>query len=719
MDKETLLSKSQEFLTIPVTAGNVEELRDILRRNERLYYIDIEPIISDRQYDLLFKKLQKYEDESGLPIPDDSPSRRVAYGLTKKFESKPHLVPMLSLDNSYDEADLTEFDRRVKSLTGLDHIEYLVEPKLDGGSVSIIYENDSFSRALTRGDGLVGEEITNNIRTLNSIPLRAEFSRYGIRMIEIRGELVIARNRFNAINAARVAEGLAPLSNPRNAAAGSVRLQDSREVAKRGLEAILYHVSYIEFIGEENSQVFTRCEQLKMLDNLGFKTPSRSARVVHNVKGIVDTTHYWIDNRDSFPYEIDGLVIKVDNLELEEKLGHTSHHPRWAIAFKFPARSGMTRLLRVDFQVGRQGTITPVAKLEPVHVGGVTVSSVSLFNEDFIKEKDLHLGDTVAVERAGDVIPYISQVFAGSRVAGALPVKFPEVCPSCAHELHRLKDEAAWYCVNTACPAQAYTGLVHFASKQAMDISGLGKQQIKKFMEHGWLKTIPDIFRLPFDKILELPGYKEKSVHNIMQSIENCKNKPAYKLLFGLGIRHVGEITARALIRQYSCITDIQGKTPEQLMETEDVGPVVAESIRDFFSDLQNVAMIEELAAMGLQICTENNMPGTEASGPLSGNTILFTGTLQTLGRQEAKDLAERAGAQVAGSLSSKVNLLVVGTDPGSKVEKAKKMGTVRIISEDAFLQLTGKPSGRQTTLDSDNSEAKSASGAQHNGLFS
>ncbi len=673
-----------EFSNLTEAQNLVNDLRDVIHFHDYRYYVQSEPLVTDFEYDSLYKKLKKIEAEYPSLITDDSPTQRVGKGLTKDFPQVPHLAPMLSLDNSYDENDLYDFDRKVKELSGLNNLAYCVEPKFDGAGMSLVYTDDALVRGATRGDGVIGEEITNNIIVMRSIPMRAAFSKYGIKTIEIRGEVVIQKDKFKEFNRKRIEDGLSPLANPRNAASGSLRIQDSAEVAKRNLEGVLYHISYcVDADGRDmiGRGLKSRDENIKMLHSLGFKTPYEEHTRAKDIDGVIKFIDEWAAKRDDYKYEIDGMVVKVDDINMEERLGATSHHPRWAIAYKFSARQARTKLLKVEFQVGRIGTITPVAKLEPVSVGGVTVSSISMFNEEFIEEKDLRIGDDVLIERAGDVIPYIVMSLKDGRDGSESKVHFPAECPSCSTKL--IKEEAAWRCTNINCPAQVLERLIHFASRDAMEITGLGAAIITKFYEAGWLKSIPDIYNLPFDEIQTLEGFGEKSVEKLKQSIETSKTRSMARLMFGLGIRHVGETMSKGIASHVTCLEDLKDWDMEKLAGIDDVGPKVAESIYNFFHTESNLELIHILKDFGLPVCEEKKEKNTD--GKLSGLTFLFTGTLQKYTRPEAKKLTEDAGGTVAGSLSAKVNYLVVGEDPGSKVDKAKKIGTVNIITEEEF----------------------------------
>lgn len=689
--KETKNLLKAEINNINDAQNAVNDLRDVIHFHDFRYYVEADPIISDFDYDYLYKTLRKLEEEYPELSDPDSPTQRVGKGLTKEFPQAAHLVPMLSLDNSYNEEDLVDFDKRVKNLAGQTEIKYCVEPKLDGSSISIVYEDNKLLRGVTRGDGVMGEDITPNVKVLRSVPLKADFSKFGIKTIEIRGEVVIQKEKFKVFNQQRIESGQTALANPRNAAAGSMRLQDAAEVAKRNLEAVLYHISYAvdnegnDLLGEK---LKTRGENLKMLKQLGFKTPATEHKVVNNIQEVLAYCEEWQQKRDEYKYEIDGMVIKVDDIGLEEKLGATTHHPRWAMAFKFGARQAHTTLRDVVFQVGRVGTITPVAKLDKVQVGGVEVSSISMFNEDFIKEKDLRIGDEVVIERAGDVIPYIVMAVTSARNGDEKPIDFPTHCPSCNSELVKTEEEAAWRCVNINCPAQVLERLIHFASRDAMEISGLGSERIEKFVENGWLKKISDIYNLPFVEIEKLKGYGQKSVTKLKKSIEISKQRTLSRLIFGLGIRHVGASTAKLLADNVDCVEELKDWTEERLNGLYDVGPKVALSIFNFFQQEENIELIKKLEAAGVQVCKDKHENKASENGKLSEITFLFTGSLEKFSRTEVKRMAEEAGANVANALSSKVDYLVVGADPGSKVDKAKKLRTVKIINEDEFLKM-------------------------------
>jgi DNA ligase (NAD+) len=667
---------------------DLQTLREVLRFHEYRYYIMNDPLIADGEYDQLYKELQAIEISNPDLITPDSPTQRVAKGLTDDFPKVLHLVPMLSLENSYNAEDLRDWDRKVRELSKLTEVEYCVEPKFDGASISVIYERDMLLRGVTRGNGVEGDDITPNIRQVKSVPLSAAFSTYGIEMIEIRGEVLMNKNSFKKYNDQLLEQNLAPLANPRNAAAGALRIKDSREVARRNLQAFLYNVSYHVHDPnfKPNSALETHSGMLEMLWNLGFRSPQKELRVVKGIDAVIDYCNEYETERDNLPYEIDGMVIKVNDIDLQDRLGMTTHHPRWAMAFKFKARQATSKLRAVEYQVGRTGSVTPVAKIEPVPIGGVTVGSVSLFNEDVIREKDLMIGDSVLVERAGDVIPYIVKALSELRSGKEIPIVFPRNCPVCGDELVKPAEEAVWRCVNINCKAQVVERIIHFTSKDAMDIRGFGEANVRKFFDLGFLADIPGIYRIPFDKIRSLEGFGEKSITNLQAAIESSKSQPLNRIIFGLGIRYVGETTAKVLAHSIKHLLDFADFEIDQLTSLEDIGPKVAGSIYQFFHNDDNIRMLKELESLGLTL--KSSRKSSMDKGNLGGQTFLFTGTLPTLKRSDAEAMVEAQGGKLLGSVSSKLNYLIVGDDAGSKLEKAKKISSVRIISEAEFLEM-------------------------------
>lgn len=665
----------------------LESLKDVLRFHEYRYYILNDPLIADAEYDQLYKFLEKTEAQNPALITPDSPTQRVAESLTKDFVSIQHLVPMLSLENSYNEVDLVDWDRKARELSGLKQPEYCIEPKFDGASISLIYENDLLVRGATRGDGVKGDEITTNIKQIRSVPLSARFSDFGIQQIEIRGEVLLTKNNFKKYNEQLAIQNLPPLANPRNAAAGSLRIKDPKEVSRRNLEAFLYHISFFTHpVVPVHKKLQTHSGCLEMLWELGFRSPVKEMKVVKSIEEVIKYCNEFEEQRDDLPYEIDGMVIKINDIALQDKLGMTSHHPRWAIAYKFKARQATSNLIAVEFQVGRTGSITPVAKIKPVPIGGVTVSSISLFNEEVIKEKDLRIGDRVLVERAGDVIPYIVKSLPEVRTGKEKPIVFPKHCPVCHSTLEKPEEEAVWRCNNYDCPAQVVERIIHFTSKDAMDIRGFGEANVRKFYDLGYLKNIPGIYTLPFEKIKGLEGFAEKSITNLQKAIENSKEQPLHRLIFALGIRYVGETTAKVLAQASRHLMDFKEKSIEELQGMEDVGPKVAGSIYQFFHTKENIKLLEQLESLGLKL--KNEKKQLPVTGNLAGKTFLFTGTLPTLKRSEAEGMAEANGAKLLSGVSSNLDYLVVGEDAGSKLEKAKKINSVKIIDEQEFLQL-------------------------------
>ena len=666
--------------------NNIEHFRNLLRFHEHRYYVDNNPLISDFEYDQLYKLLEKFEKEHPGLITKDSPTQRVGKGLIKDFPKTQHLVPMLSLENSYDDADLIDWDRKARELSKLDIIEYSVEPKFDGASISLIYENDLMLRGVTRGDGETGDDITPNIRQIKSIPLSASFSKHNIQQIEIRGEILMNKKNFKAYNDTLIEEGIPPLANPRNAAAGSLRMKDTAIVGKRNLEGFLYHVSFINNIDNNKKEiVHTHSDMLKLLWELGFRSPQKEMQVVKGIDAVIKVINDFENKRDDLPYEIDGMVIKVNDLELQDKLGMTSHHPRWAIAFKFKARQATSKLLAVEFQIGRTGAVTPVAKIQPVHVGGVTVSSISIHNEDYIKEKNLMLGDQILIERSGDVIPQIVKSLDELRDGSETAIVFPKNCPECNQELFKLEEEAVWRCINISCKAQVLERIIHFVSKDAMDIKSMGEANVRKFFEMGLIKDIPGIYEFDINILKDKEGFGVKSVENLREAIEKSKQQPMHRLIYALGIRYVGETTAKALAQNIHNIFDFQKMTEEALMQLEDVGVKVARSIFEFFKNDDNIEMLKKLERLGVRV--EGAAPKV-SEGNLSGQTFLFTGTLSKLKRSEAEEMVEAHGGKILGGVSSKLNYLITGEDAGSKLEKAKKIPGIKIMSEEEFLKM-------------------------------
>ena len=668
-----------------------------LQYHEWKYYVQNEAVISDQQYDLLFQLVKEFEAKHPASIHQDSPTQRVGNDSISEFETVSHLQPMLSLDNTYNLDDLNDFDQRIKKLCSLSseqELEYLVEPKFDGGSISVVFENDQMVRAATRGDGMRGDEITLNAKTIKSLPLKAKFSSLGITKAELRGEAIISKSNFAQINIKREQQGLTLLANARNASTGVLRVKDPKETASRNLDLFIFQFSFAENQNRDSvlDQFQNQNQSIEALAQLGFKVATVERKLCKGIQQVFDFIQQWVERRDQYHYELDGMVVKLNDFKLQELCGYTSHHPRWAVAFKFQAKQASSKLLAVEFQVGKIGSITPVAKIEPVPLAGVTVSSISLHNEDFILSKDLHLGDTVLVERAGDVIPYIVKSFPELRPESAKAIRFPTHCPSCDSALIKEKDQAAWRCVNPNCPAQLTQKLIHHVSKDAMDIDGLGSSLIERFAELGMIRSMADIYRLDYQAISQLEGMGQKSSEKLKLSIEKAKKNPIHRVLHGLCIHHVGKKVSKLIAEQVHSLLDLQHWPLERYIAIKDVGPVVGENMLNYFSQVENIAMLKEMKALGVNmIQTEEDQAKQISDGVFSGKTILFTGSLQSIGRTEAQELAEQAGAKNLSAVSSKLNILVVGTDAGSKLKKAQEIPTIQIMTEEEFLKAIGK----------------------------
>ncbi len=694
-DTKRMLHSEVTDLADPAEA--IESLRVLIIYHEWKYYVRNNPVLSDYEYDQLYKMLESLEEMHPDLIAPDSPTQRVSSDLTEDFKSVEHLSPMLSLANSYNAEDLKDFDKSVRKLLGKEAdepIAYTVEPKFDGGSIALVYEGDHLLRGATRGDGRLGDDMTPNARTIRSVPLRADFSAHNISRIELRGEAIIRKDNFGKINEIREKEGLPLFANPRNAATGGLRMKDPSDTAKRGIEAFIYQISYVEGgLGNETSRYFeTQWDGMEFLQGLGFKVPTKERKQCRDISEVIEFCTAWEERRDSYPYEIDGMVVKVDRLSYQQEVGSTSHHPRWAIAYKFKAKQATSRLVKVEYQVGKIGSITPVAKLDPVQLAGVTVSSVSLHNEDFITSKDLRINDYVIVERAGDVIPYIVKALEELRTGGEIPIKFPRYCPINDVEqipLVRVPSESAWRCPNCTCGAQDLQRIIFHVSKSAMNIDGFGKSIVERFSDEGWIRSIADIYRLDYEKVAQLEGFGVKSATKLKSSIDKAKNNPIHRLLHSLSIHHLGQRASKILAEHIDHVLDLRHWTIEQLTDIKDIGPVLAENVVDYFADERNIAMLEDMEALGVNMVqTAEDKPVEVAEdAPFAGKTILFTGTLQKLKRKEAQELAEKQGAKNISAVSSNLNILVVGEKAGSKLKKAEALGTVQIMTEDQFLE--------------------------------
>lgn len=655
----------------------IEKLRETIREHDYRYYVLAEPIISDEEYDKLMRELIELEKQYPELITPDSPTQRVGGEPTKKFPVVTHKIPMLSLSNSYTEEDVKEFDRRVRSILKTSDYEYVCELKFDGVAVSLHYENGLLKVGATRGDGFQGDEITANIKTIRSIPLKISPADRNLLDIEVRGEVFIKKEDFLRMNEEREFSGEKLFVNPRNAAAGTLKLQDPKLVAERPLNFFAY------YLRAEKSEIKTHFESLSILRKLKFPV-NENIKLCKNVDEVIEFWSNWQDQRDKLPYDIDGIVVKVNSFRQQEILGAIAKSPRWAFAFKFSSRKAETKLNDIKLQVGRVGTITPVAYLQPVFLGGTTVSRASLYNEDYIKELDIRIGDTVIVEKGGDVIPKVTSVVKEKRPPHTSGFVFPKKCPECGAKIYRPEGEANYYCENNECPAQVKGRIIHWASRGAMDITGLGEAVVNQLVELKFIRNVADLYSLykQRDKLVQLERWGEKSVQNLLDSIENSKQKPYHRVVFGLGIRHIGIGIAQILCSKYNNIDMLMNAKYDDLQSTYEIGPKIAESIVRYFSDSHNIKLINRLKEAGLKFEAESL-----ANLPLSGKTFVLTGALESMTREEAKENIERLGGKVASSVSKNVDYLIVGEEPGSKLDKAKKLG-IPLLNEAEFIKM-------------------------------
>jgi len=650
----------------------INKLRDEINHHNYMYYVENNPVISDYEYDMLLKKLEVLEAEFPGLITPDSPTQRIGGEPLKGFKTVEHKIAMLSLDNAYSYDELREFDERVKK--NVADVEYVCEPKIDGVSIALIYENGVFVRGATRGDGVQGDDVTANLRTIHSIPLRLLGSE--LQNAEVRGEVYFPITAFKKFNKQQEKKGEQVFANPRNAAAGSLRQLDPRVVAARPLDTFIYYISH------SDKDFKTHEKALEILRMTGFRVNP----LIKKVKNIEEAIKFCAGleaKRESLDYEIDGIVLKVNSFSQQRELGSTIKHPRWAIAFKFTAKQATTRLNDIVIQVGRTGTLTPVAILEPVQVGGVTVSRATLHNFDELKRKDIRIGDMVLVERSGDVIPQVVKSIIEKRKGDEKARVIPKKCPVCGSDVIRTLDEVAVRCPNKQCPARLKWRIEYFASRDAMDIDHLGGQTIDKLIEKGLVDTIADLYRLTKEDLLTLEGFKDKSVENLFESIEKSKHQGLARLIYGLGIRHVGKFAAQLLASQYHSIDELAKKTAEELTQIHGLGEKTAEAIATFFATEENIELINKLKDIGIRT------KETKKEGKLQGKKFVFTGGLQSISRPDASDLVIKNGGVVASAVGKDIDYVVVGTDPGSKYEKAKKLGLM-IIDENEFKKLVG-----------------------------
>jgi DNA ligase (NAD+) len=646
--------------------------REIEHHNYRYHVLD-DPEITDAEYDALVRELTALEAEHPDLIDESSPTQRVGSAPRGDFAAVVHAVPMLSLANAFSDEEIVDFDRRVRERLDVNaEIEYAAEPKLDGLAVSLLYEEGKLVRGATRGDGLRGEDVTQNLRTIRSVPLALRGSRWP-RRLEARGEVYMPRAGFEALNARLRKEGGKTFVNPRNAAAGALRQLDARVTAQRPLSIFFYSVAQLE----GGRQLRRQTEVLDALREWGLRV-CPEAQAARGVQGCLDYYRLLGARRPSLPYDIDGVVYKVDRLDYHAELGYVSRAPRWAVAHKYPAQEQTTTVRDIEFQVGRTGAVTPVARLEPVFVGGVTVSSATLHNIDELRRKDVRVGDTVVIRRAGDVIPEVVSVLPERRPPGAREVRLPRKCPVCGSQVVRAEGEAVARCSGGLyCPAQRKQAILHFASRRAIDIDGLGEKLVDQLVEGGFVQTPADLYKLTVDQLASLERMGEKSAQNLVASIERSKTTTLARLLFALGIRDVGETTAELLARHFGSIEALEGADLDALQAAPDVGPIVAAHIKAFFAQPHNREVIDQLVARAVHWPAEPER--TEGLKPLLGKTFVLTGTLSSMTRDEAKARIEALGGRVTGSVSKKTNYLVCGAEPGSKLDRARELGVVTV----------------------------------------
>lgn len=658
----------------------IEELREELHQHNYNYYILDEPSISDFEFDLKLKELQDLE----LAYPEfydaNSPSLRVGGGVTKNFPTVQHQFRMYSLDNSYDFNDLEDWENRILKTVENEEVEFVAELKYDGASISILYENGELKQAVTRGDGFQGDEITNNVRTISDVPLKLKGD-FPNRFF-IRGEIYLTKKNFEKINKSREEEGLDLFMNPRNTASGSLKMQDSAEVRKRSLSAVLYQYIAEEFPAE------THWELLSKAKKWGFKVSEDQAKLCKNLEEVKNFINYWDKERHHLPFEIDGIVLKVNSLNQQKQLGYTAKSPRWAMAYKFKAEKVETELLSVSYQVGRTGAITPVANLKPVLLAGTTVKRASLHNEDIIKKLDLHDGDFVYVEKGGEIIPKIVGVNLEKRTLLQQPIEYIKNCPECGTELVKLEDQAIHFCPNeTHCPPQVVGKMIHYVSRKALNIENLGSETIEQLYREKLIENVADFYTLKKEQLLPLERMAEKSAQNIIDGVEKSKQIPFEKVLYGIGIKHVGETIAKKLVKNFNTIEELKNASVEELCQVEDIGEKIAISITEFFKNPENLLMIERLKNYGVQLEKGENT-NEVLSNALEGKTFLFTGKLSLFTREQAEEMVEKHGGKNISAVSKNLNYLVVGEKAGSKLKKAQEIGTIEILDEQQFLDL-------------------------------
>ena len=652
----------------------IDELIKIINKASEEYYTNNNPTITDQEYDDYYHELEKLEQQYPELIREDSPTKRVGGKIIDEFKKVSHEIPMMSLGDIFSEDEIFEFDQRIKKT--IPNPTYVCELKIDGLSVSLLYENGKLIRGATRGNGIVGEDITHNVETIKSIPLVINDKR----KIEVRGEIYMPKKSFNKLNQERQEKGESLFANPRNAAAGSVRQLDSKIAAKRNLSTFIYHLP-----SSDDFNIKYHHESLSFMKELGFIV-NENIKIADNVNEVINYVKEWTEKRESLPYEIDGIVIKVDEIEDQKKLGYTSRTPKWAIAYKFPAVEVLTKIKNIEFCVGRTGKITPRADLDPVHLAGSIIKSVTLHNEDYIKEKDIMINDTIVLHKAGDVIPEVVKVLKERRTGIEIPFKMIKNCPICNSKLEKKETEANYFCPNPNCDARNIEGLIHFSSRETMNIEGFGESIVEDFYNEGYLKTICDYYTLYNHKedLKELEGFGEKSINNLLQNIEKSKENSLEKLLFALGIRYIGKKTAKILAINYRNIDKLMSAEYEDLVKIQDIGEVIADSVYKFFKEEKNIKTINELKLLGVNMEYKGN---ESIDDNFNNKTFVLTGTLSKLTRDEASIEIENRGGKVTSSVTKKTDYVIVGENPGSKYQKAKDLN-INILNEEEFLNM-------------------------------
>ena len=656
----------------------IEKLREIIRQHDYRYYVLNQPTITDDEYDALMRKLQELEKNHPEFQTPDSPTQRIAGKPQEGFPPFLHAQPLLSLNNAILEEDIRDFDQRLRKLLNQNRIEYVVELKIDGLAINLRYEEGVLTHGATRGDGLVGEDVTPNIRTIKTIPLRLLGDKIP-KIIEVQGEIYMEKNAFNRLNQDRIAKGEPPFANPRNSAAGSLRQLDPKVTATRELQMFAYGATLIE----SSYNPLTQWELLNYLKELGFKI-NHHIQMVTSIDEVIAIHRKWENQRKQLEYEIDGLVIKLNSIPDRIRLGSTSKSPRWAIAYKFEATTELTKVLDIEVNVGRTGTLTPVAILEPVNIGGAMVKRATLHNEDEMKRKDVRIGDWVLVGRAGDVIPEVIRVIPEQRTGSEIIFQMPTTCPACHAPVKREIGEAAWKCVNINCPAQRKEKIIHWASRDAMDIEGLGEKLVGQLIETGLVRTISDLYRLKREELIDLERMGPKSAENLIQAIDQSKRRELARFIYALGIPYVGAHIAQILTDHFSSLDQMIGATEDQFLNIDGIGPKVSQSIINFFSLPENLQLIKELKTLGVYPIQKKKEKPIKTQEFFQGKTFLFTGTLSHFTRKEAEDLVVSRGGKVAKTISSQVHYLVVGEQPGSKLQQALKKN-IPLLTETEF----------------------------------